>query len=484
VTPKPLLLVVDVGTSSVRAAVVDGDARVEHEQVRPLLPASPAPGLVEFDAQEMAATARDAARAVLDAAGPVDAVGIANQRGSTVVWDRSTGEPVGPGLGWQDLRTVGRCLELQGEGFRFAPNVSATKIEWLLDQFDADRGGDLLFGTVDSWVASTLSDGAVHVTDTTNAGITGLLHADGSGWSRNALEVLRVPEAMLPRLVDSSGVVGEASALPGAPPIAGIAGDQQASLLGQGGVAIGDAKITFGTGAMLDLVLGATRPAFEVRGSAGTFPIACRRINGTITWGVEAIMLSAGTNVEWLRDDLGVIADAAESHDVASQAEDTGDVWYVPALLGVGTPSWDYGARGTLLGMTRGTGRPELVRAVLEGVAHRGADLLEAAESDSGIAIPRLRVDGGMTANPTFVQALSDATQRVVEVSPVREATTLGAAFLAGLAVGTWRDEHELAATWKPRERIEPRRKLDRGRWREATRRAARWLPDLSAVDF
>ncbi|HEY3096498.1 MAG TPA: FGGY-family carbohydrate kinase, partial [Acidimicrobiia bacterium] len=173
-----------------------------------------------------------------------------------------------------------------------------------------------------------------------------------------------------------------------------------------------------------------------------------------------------------------------ESHDLASQSDDTGDVWYVPALLGVGTPAWDYGARGTLLGLTRGTGRPELVRAVLEGIAHRGADLVEATESDSGIAIPRLRVDGGMTGNPTFVQALADATQRVVEVSPVREATTLGAAFLAGLAVGTWRDEQELAATWTPRERVEPRRRLDRGRWREACRRAGRWLPDLSAVDF
>jgi glycerol kinase len=482
-TPKPLL-VVDVGTSSVRAAIVDGYARVEHEQVRPLLPASPGPGLVEFDATQMAATALGAAHAALEAGGPVDAVGIANQRGSTVVWDRNTGTPVGPGLGWQDLRTVGRCLELRGQGFRFAPNVSATKIEWLLDQFDHDRARDLCFGTVDSWLAWTLSDGALHVTDPTNAGITGLLHSDAAEWSKNALEALRIPESMLPRVVDSSGVVGAASALPGAPPIAGVAGDQQASLLGQGGVVTGDAKITFGTGAMLDQVLGATRPGFETRGSAGTFPIVCRRVNGTITWGVEAIMLSAGTNVEWLRDDLGVIADAGESHDLASQSDDTGDVWYVPALLGVGTPAWDYGARGTLLGLTRGTGRPELVRAVLEGVAHRGADLVEATESDSGIAIPRVRVDGGMTANPTFVQALADATQRVVEVSPVREATTLGAAFLAGLAVGTWRDEQELAATWTPREHVEPRRKLDRGRWREACRRAARWLPDLSAVDF
>jgi glycerol kinase len=482
-TPKPLL-VVDVGTSSVRAAVVGGDARVEHEETRPLLPSSPEPGLVEFDPVRLASTALDAARAALDAAGPVDAVGIANQRCSTIVWNRETGEPVGPGLGWQDLRTVGRCLELRAEELRVAPNASATKLEWLLDQFDPQRERDLCFGTVDTWVAWTLSDGALHVTDATNAAVTGMLTADASGWSEDARDTLRVEASMLPRIVDSSAVVGEATALPGAPPIAGIAGDQQASLLGQGGVHCGDAKITFGTGGMLDLVLGETRPQFEVRGPGGTFPIICRRVGGVDTWGLEAIMLAAGTNVEWLRDDLGVLTSAAESHDLASQCDDTGDVWYVPALLGIGTPAWDYGARGTLLGLTRGTDRPQLVRAVLEGVAHRGADLVEAAEGDSGVAVPRLRVDGGMSANPTFVQALADASQRVVEVSPVIEATTLGAAFLAGLAVGTWRDEHELAETWSPRARVEPRGKLDRDRWREACRRAARWIPDLSAVDF
>jgi glycerol kinase len=482
-TPKPLL-VVDVGTSSVRAAIVNGDAGVEHEETRPLLPSSPAPGLVEFDPARMAATALDAARAALDAAGPVDAIGIANQRCSTVVWDRATGEPVGPGLGWQDLRTVGRCLELRAEGLRVAPNASATKLEWLLGQADPQRERDLCFGTVDTWVTWTLSGGALHVTDATNAAVTGLLAADASTWSEDARDTLRIPASMLPRIVDSSGVVGDATALPGAPPIAGIAGDQQASLLGQGGVHCGDAKITFGTGGMLDLVLGDTRPEFEVRGAGGTFPIVCRRVAGKVTWGLEGIMLAAGTNVEWLRDDLGMLASAAESHEVASQCDDTDDVWYVPALLGLGTPGWDYGARGTLLGLTRGTGRPQFVRAVLEGVAHRGVDLVEAAEGDSGVAVPRLRVDGGMSANPTFVQALADAGQRIVEVSPVLEATTLGAAFLAGLAAGTWRDENDLAATWSPRQRVEPRRKLDRDRWREACARAARWIPDLSAVDF
>jgi glycerol kinase len=195
-------------------------------------------------------------------------------------------------------------------------------------------------------------------------------------------------------------------------------------------------------------------------------------------------MLAAGTNVEWLRDDLGLIDTAAASHAVASQCDTTDGVMFVPALLGLGTPTWDYGARGTLLGATRGTGRPQVVRAVLEGVAHRGADLVEAAEADGGVTLGALRVDGGMSANPTFVQALADATQRPVEVSRVTEATTLGAGFAAGLAVGTWDGEDDVAATWKPDRVVEPSRRLDRERWAEARRRAEGWLPDLTAIHF
>jgi glycerol kinase len=195
-------------------------------------------------------------------------------------------------------------------------------------------------------------------------------------------------------------------------------------------------------------------------------------------------MLTAGQAVEWLRDDLGIIERAADSDELAAQCKDTGDVWFVPALLGMGTPAWDFGARGTVLGLTRGTGRPELVRAVLEGVAHRGADLVEAAEADAGAGIGSLRIDGGMSANATFVQALADATQRTVEVSPVLEATTLGAAFLAGLAVGVWEDEDDVGATWSPRVRVEPVRKLDRDRWRQASSRAREWVPELSSLDF
>lgn len=477
------VLVVDVGTSGVRAAVVDAEAKVQTSSHREVLPDSPAPGMVEFDAARMAEAVLEVAREALAAAGPVDAVGIANQRASTVVWDRATGEPVGPGLGWQDLRTVFDCLTLAGEGLRLAPNLVATKAAHLLNEADPDRTRDLCVGTVDSWVAWTLSGGRLHVTDTTNVALYGLRTNDQAGWHEDALRLLRIPEGTLPQVVDSSGVMGTADALDGAPPIAGILGDQQASLLGQGCVRAGQAKITFGTGGMLDLCLD-ERPAFATQGTGGTFPIVTRSVGGERRWGLEAIMLAAGTNVEWLRDDLGIIADAADSHTVAAACDSSDGVAYVPALLGLGTPTWDYGARGALLGLTRGSGRPQIVRAVLEGIAQRAADLVEAAETDSGLAIPSLRVDGGMAANPTFLQALADATQRPIEVSPQREATTLGAAFAAGLATGTWADDDAIAATWQPREVVEPVGTFDRERWADTVRRAREWFPDLSAISF
>ena len=480
------VLVVDVGTSGVRAAVVGADARVASVHHRPVLPSTPAPGFVEFDAVAMADAVLATARDALAKGGPVEAVGIANQRASTIVWDRYTGEPVGPGVGWQDLRTAAMCLALKEQGVRLAPNESATKAAFLLDMADPDRTRDLCFGTVDSWVAWTLSEGTAHVTDPSNAGLTGMLELDGSGWSPQPLEALRVPEAVLPQIVDSSGLVAEARALPGAPPIAGIAGDQQASLMGQGCTRPGLAKVTFGTGGMLDVCVGAERPSFERRGAHGTFPIVAWRRAGRLTWGVEAVMLTAGQAVEWLRDDLGLLASAAESAEVAAGCDSTDGVWFVPALLGLGAPVWDFGARGALLGLTRGSGRPQIVRAVLEGVAHRGVDLLEAAEADGDVAIGSLRVDGGMTANPVFVQALADAAQRPVEVSPVVEATTLGAAFLAGLAVGSWADEEEVAATWSPARVVEPRPRTGaaRERWREACARARGWVPELTAIEF
>ena len=479
-------LVIDVGTSGLRSVIVHPDATLAFEHHRSMLPSTPWQGAVEFDPMAMLDSVVDLCTRTLSESGPVSSVGIANQRASTVVWDAATGVPVGPGIGWQDLRTAGMCLMLGAQGVRMGPNASGTKLAYLLDTYDPDRTRNLHFGTVDTWLVWNLSQREVHVTDATNAAVTGLTRIGEHGleWDTAVLDVLRIPASVLPSIVDSSGVVGAAGMLAGAPPIAAMAGDQQSSLVGQGCVRPGMAKITFGTGAMLDACVGPTRPVVAGRGPAGTFPIVAWQRDAVQTWGVEAIMLSAGTCVEWLRDDLGIIEDAAASEEVAARCQDTGDVWFVPALLGLGAPVWDYGARGTLLGITRGTGRAEVVRAVLEGVAHRGADLVEAAEADAALTIGVLRVDGGMSANRVFVQAVADAAQRPVEVSPVLEATALGAGFLAGLATGTWGSMDDVAACWKPSVVVEPGRPTDRDRWRMARDRSTKWLPDLSALDF
>jgi len=328
------------------------------------------------------------------------------------------------------------------------------------------------------------------VTDATNAAVTALVDGATITWDESLLERLNIPPALLPRIVDSSGPIGPSHALPGAPVISGMAGDQQASLVGQGCTRPGLAKATFGTGGMLDQCTGNRLPANVVgQGSAGTFPIVAYRIGGEATWGVEAVMLSAGTCVEWLRDDLGLIASSDESAAVAAQCETTGDVWFVPALLGLGTPVWDFGARGTLVGLTRGSGRPELVRAVLEGVAHRGADLVEAAEADSGHAIATLRIDGGMADNDVFVSALADAIGRPVEISPILEATTLGAGLLAGLSIGTYSSADELADTFTPKRTVEPSnddaaRAHARDRWLLARSKSEGTIPELSGISF
>lgn len=480
------ILVIDVGTSGLRAAIVDGEARILHLRYRSLPPTTPFPGMVEFDATALADAAIELATSVLaDHGAPVLGVGISAQRASTVVWDRVSGRPLGPAVGWQDLRTVFDCISLKADhGVALAPNQSATKLRWLLDQHDPQRAANLCFGTVDSWLAWTLSGGRLHVTDHTNAAVTGLLRSDASGWSAEIAALLNIPESVLPALVDSSGVIGEASVLPGAPPIAALVGDQQASLVGQSCVRPGATKITFGTGGMLDTCVGDDPPGRAGRSPSGTFPIVAWSVAGRCVWGIEGIMLSAGTNVEWLVDDLKLLDVPADSHQVASRCETADGVVYVPALLGLGTPQWDYGARGALFGMTRGTARAQIVRAVLEGVAHRGADLIAAAEADLGAQIASVRVDGGMAANPTFVQAVANASGCVVEVARYRDSTTLGAAYLAGMAVGVWAGLDDVAAAWSADHLVEPTARLDREQWRSASARAAGWIPDLSALDF
>jgi glycerol kinase len=483
-----VLLVLDVGTTTLRAAIVDERLDIVHVESRSVPPSSPSPGLVEFDPAALAIDALDAIGAVLarSTERPV-AIGIANQRASTVVWDRTTGHAIGPGLGWQDLRTVFACIAARtDQGLTLAPNQSATKVAWLLDNVAGARDRDVCFGTVDSWLAWTLSRGSLHVTDHTNAAVTGLLARDHSGWSDQIADALRVPTSILPHIVSSSGVIGEATAVAGAPPIAALVGDQQGSLVGQGCVLAGLTKITFGTGGMLDMCLGDEPPASAKRSANGTFPIIAWSRDGVLTWGLEAIMLSAGSNVEWLGDDLGLIENAAASHDLAATVSSSDGVSFVPALLGLGTPHWDYGARGTLLGVTRGTTSAHVVRAVLDGVAQRGVDLIDAAVADAGASPAAIRIDGGMSANPTFVQALADLADRPIEVSPVADATTRGAAFLAGLGVGIWDDVSQAATLWSPSRTVLPTtdRRADRRRWAESIARSLAWIPELSALDF
>jgi glycerol kinase len=490
------LLVIDVGTTGLRAAVVDETLRIVAREYLPNPPSTPADGLVEFDPVRTAELSLAAAHTVIDRAGlPIDAVGITNQRASTVLWDRRTGRVVGTGLGWQDLRTVGECIMAKAEhGWSIAPNQSVTKLAWLLTNggldVDVDIAADLAFGTIDSWIAWNLSNGAIHVSDQTNASATttGLRTVDGSAWNESVCSAFGIPPSILPTVVDSAEVCGRATALPGAPPIAALIGDQQASLIGQGCIRPGRAKITFGTGGMLDLCTDGGPPAGAARNVGGTYPLPLWSHGGRLVWGVEGIMLSAGTNIEWLRDNLGIIATSEESHDVAAACVDSGGVVYVPALLGLGTPAWDYGARGTLLGLTRGSERSHVVRAVLEGVAHRGVDLLEAAVGDTGTSISEVRIDGGMSTNPTFVQALANASGRPIEVAPDPESTTIGAAFMAGLGIGVWSTIDDVDALWRPAETVEPDPGFDgegaRSTWAAALERSAGWIPELSALDF
>ena len=484
------ILVIDVGTTSVRAALVTPEGKVRNLQQKRLHSISPTPGMLEFDASVLARDAIELGSTVAEEIGSVAAVGITNQRSTTVVWDRNTGEPVAPAIGWQDLRTVIRCIELAEQGYHTPPNASATKIESILDSADPDRKRDLCFGTIDSWIAWNLSNNDLHVSDLSNTAMTGLLDSNGAGWNSELLAALRIPKSILPTIVDTSGVIGIAGNIPGKPPITAMVGDQQASMVGQGCTTPGLTKITFGTGAMLDCCTGDSRPSFSYMGpDGGTIPIIAWQQDSIPTWGVEAIMLSAGSTINWLIDDMGILSTPNESDALARQCEGTGDVYFVPALMGLGSPVWDFGARGAFFGITSGTTKAQMIRAVLEGIAHRGVDLVEAAQMDTGFKIESIRVDGGMSRNATFVQSLADLSGRTVQVSAETEATTLGAGLLAGMAVGIWRDIDELGEVYKPALVAQPaigesERLARRERFLEARDRASRTIPELSELHF
>lgn len=504
-TPSnPVALVIDVGTSGLRAALVDRAGSLVDFDHAATPPSSPSPGLVEFDPVALYDAAVGAALRVVSRNPTTNVVtlGITNQRASVVAWDTRSGMPVGPGIGWQDLRTVMECITAKTEhGLTIAPNQTATKAAWLRTNSAADVPESALrFGTIDTWLTWKLSRGEAFVTDHTNAAVTGLVDVATVDWDPNLCAIHGISVDSLPRVVTSRGIVGhvQGHGILDDIPLAARIGDQQSSLVGQGCITPGRTKITFGTGGMLDMYTGLTGPTEARRTPHGTFPIVAFSLDdATVHWGLEAVMLSAGTNVEWLCDDMGLIANPAESAAIAASVSTTDGVAYVPALLGLGTPDWDYGARGTLLGITRGTNRAHVVRAVLAGIAHRGADLLDAATADAverGIgATDAVRVDGGMSRNSTFVDLLADATGRRIEVSPVTESTTLGAAYLAGTAGDTaaalWPSLDAAVATWNPATIVTPassksERSEARRQWALSVDAARGWIPDLSALDF
>lgn len=479
-------LTIDVGTSSVRSALVGDDGHVGHVTQQPLTLRSPSPGEVELDANEIASVALELARATLRDGGPAELVAITNQRATTIVFDHRTGQPVGPALGWQDLRTVVDCLVLQGEGIRLAPNQSATKAAWLVKQSGAALE-HLRMATIETWIAWHLSQGAAFVTDRSNASVTGLVRRDLASWDLELAARLDLPPTMFASLVDTMGPCARASALNGAPPIVGLVGDQPASLFGQSLVNAG-AKITFGTGAMLDMVSGAVAPATMTRFESGCFPTVMRSRGGVVTWGIEAIVLSAGSCVQWLRDELGLLDDVHDSSALAESVVSADGVAFVPAFNGLGTPQWDFGARGAFFGLTRGSSKAHLVRAVLDGIAQRGVDLVDAAETHLPTALDELRVDGGMSTNHYFVQRLADLVGRPVAVSAEREATTRGAGLMALVGADAL-DGDDVASLWRPRYVAEPtlsddERLTQRAEWRRVVERAAATIPELSAIAF
>jgi glycerol kinase len=480
-------LVVDVGTTSIRSAIVDEDGEVSHVNQERLAVSSPAPGEVELDAGQIARLSLELATRSLADGGPCDVVGVANQRATTILFDPANSRPVGPAIGWQDLRTVVDCLVLQGSGVRLAPNQSATKAKWLLES-SGRPGNELRFATIETWVAWHLSGGSSFVTDHSNAAVNGLVTAGATEWDHRVLDALGLDPAMLAAIVPTMGDHGRASALAGSPSIRALVGDQSASLLGQGCVEPGPLKITLGTGAMLDRVHQRGAPTSATRLASGCFPIVARSDDNALTWGVEAIALSAGTCVEWLRDGIGLVTSAEETESLAGSVDSSDGVTFVPALLGLGTPKWDFGARGALFGLTRGSTRAHIVRAVLEGVAMRCADLVDAAVAETGEAPAELRVDGGMSANSVLVGAIADATGLSVAVSREREATTRGAGLMALVAAGAI-ELADVQRSWSPSHVVEPSTSADRrvearAKWADMVERAAGTIPELSSVSF
>jgi glycerol kinase len=488
------VLALDQGTTSSRAIVFDHAGTVVSMAQQEFRQIYPRPGWVEHDPQEIWATQAAVAAQAIERArvAPTDiaAIGITNQRETAVVWDRATGKPIANAIVWQDRRTASACDRLRRRGLASTIRrktglvvdayFSATKVQWLLENVPGARArarqGRLAFGTVDSWLVWNLTGGRQHLTDVSNASRTMLFNIHRGAWDEQLLALFGVPASLLPEVRASSEVYGE-SHLFGAPiPIAGIAGDQQAALFGQACTKPGMVKNTYGTGCFMLM-------------QTGTKPIASRnnlvttvawRIGSKTEYALEGSIFIAGAVVQWLRDELGIIGTAPEVEALAARVPDNGGVYVVPAFAGLGAPHWDQYARGLIVGLTRGSSKAHLARAALEGIAYQVADVLHAMERDAGLRLKELRVDGGASANNLLMQFQADLLGVPVVRPRVSETTALGAAYLAGLAVGFWRDTAEIAAQWQTDRRFTPamrpsvRKALSAG-WQKALARARGW---------
>jgi glycerol kinase len=451
----PSVLALDQGTTGSTALMVEQDGTILGRGYREFTQYFPQPGWVEHDPEEIFRVSVEAMREALAMAGERPAaLGITNQRETVVLWERRTLAPVGPAIVWQDRRTTGRCRELRESGLEpmlrertglvADPYFSATKLELMLkDPRNGRRAakGELAAGTVESWMVARLTGGRAHVSDHTNASRTLLYNLHTRDWDPELLALFGIPSEVLPRVVRSSGVVAETepSHLGFPLPIAGLAGDQQAALFGQGCVTPGLAKNTYGTGAFLLMLTGEHVP----RPSKGLLATAACGASGEPAYAVEGSVFVAGAAVQWLRDGLGLIEHAAETEGLARKVPDTGGVYFVPAFVGLGTPYWQPDARGTITGLTRGTSRAHLARAALEAMAYSSAELLETMTATEHLVVPALRVDGGAAANDWLMQFQADVLGIPVERPDLVETTALGAAGLAGLAVGVWADTGE-----------------------------------------
>ena len=470
---RRFVLALDQGTTGSTALVVDPEGQVRARGYAELAQHFPRPGWVEHDPGEIWASVERAGRAALAEArvtgGEVAAIGITNQRETTLVWDRATGAPIHPAIVWQCRRTAPLCDRLRAEGVEpllrertglvLDAYFSGTKIRWLLDEVAGARAraerGELAFGTVDAWLLWKLTGGGVHATDVTNASRTLCLGLRSADWDDELLGILGVPRAVLPTVVPSSGVVAETvdlGWLPRGVPIAGIAGDQQAALFGQACHARGRAKNTYGTGCFILLNTGPV----PVASTHGLVTTIAWRLGAETTYALEGSVFIAGAAIQWLRDGLGLLRNAAESEALARSVPDTGGVYFVPAFVGLGAPHWDMYARGAILGLTRGTTAAHLARAALVAIAYQSRDVLEAMAADAGLAADELRVDGGAAANDLLCQFQADILPAAVLRPRVIETTALGAAYLAGLGAGVWRTLDEVGRRWAVERRFEP----------------------------